>query len=307
MYIAEILPRIYAEMKGRQYNAAVQHFAELIRASDFRRIYLDTVLGKEIIINDSIIYKRTAPNKYEPIRAYNELFNNYVKINDKPFKINNLYIHKNAQYQKVDYTYVEQFLKYGTFAASLALARSSDEVALLIESTMSPPGSSRTKDYGRVIGINSYFGFQGAKDRSDKFNMGVSAPIGINFSFNRKWKQSETFDKKQSKIAPRNYQILFGILDLGALTSWRLTNDTSFAPKIVLGDIVAPGIFVMLGRIGGTPINISVGIQSQPRLFKINQDQVQYRKGQAFRFNVNLNWDIPFWNVTHKPRDYFKE
>ena len=39
LFIAETMPRVYAEMKGKQYHAAVQHIAGLIKAFDFSELY----------------------------------------------------------------------------------------------------------------------------------------------------------------------------------------------------------------------------------------------------------------------------
>ncbi len=317
IFIAETLPRIYAEMKARQYHSAISHVTELMKAADFRQVYLynkkfdptkDINLNKQVLYQRIVKKKKTDKEKYAPLREYAPIFGKYIKVSKSEYRlIDSIFIFKKDEkmLSVVDYVAIDNFFKYGNFAAALVLAKTSDEVQALLEATMSPLGSSRIKESGVVFGINSYLGFQGAIVHN-KGLVSVSAPIGINMSINRLWKPKHRLIKEShfgKKIAPRNAQLLLSIVDLGGLTRWRLTNnDTTTAPKITVNDIFAPGIYAMLGRFGGTPLNISVGFQTQPLLYRINSATIQYRDNIRFRGSLNLSWDIPFWNITYRKR-----
>jgi hypothetical protein len=323
IFLAETLPRIYAEMKARQYHSAISHITELMKAADFRKLYLykknfdpkrdmDALnLNKQVLYQRVIKKKKTDKEIYAPLREYAPIFGKYIKVSEKQYRlIDSIFIYKKEEktLSSVDYAAVDKFFKYGNFAAALVLAKTSDEVQSLLEATMSPPGSSRIKESGVVFGINSYLGLQGTVVH-DKSMVSVSAPIGINLSINRLWKPKHRLIKESNfgkKIAPRNAQFLLSLVDLGGLTRWRLTNDTTTAPKITVNDIFAPGIYAMLGRFGGTPLNISIGFQTQPLLYRINSATIQYRENTRFRGSLNLSWDIPFWNITYRKRRNFE-
>lgn len=201
----------------------------------------------------------------------------------------------------------EKLLKYGSLMASIAQAKTSDEVKAAIESMALPAGSARIKRESKWnIAANAYCGaFVGyekisglTQDNNFKVNSyGVAAPIGISFS-----RGHSIFFAGTGK---RNWEwsssVFLSVVDLGALTAFRFTNDsTETVPKIELKDIVSPGIFCSLG-IPKTPISLNVGYQVGPLLRKVTAIKNDYDKSYG-RFSVSICVDLPLLNLYNKPR-----
>ena len=91
------------------------------------------------------------------------------------------------------------------------------------------------------------------------------------------------------------------LIDLGAVTSFRFTNDSAEkVPTIQLKDIVSPGIFLSYG-FGKVPMSFNVGYQYGPLLRKVNLDENTYEKNYT-RFSISLCVDIPFLNFYTKSK-----
>jgi hypothetical protein len=298
IYIAETLPRIYTEMQSRHYNAAIQHIAGLVKAVDFRDIYVENYQGP---INSARIYRSKSANSV--IKDYTELKGNYIKNKAGDFiLIKKLYLDSTLK-TPVNNEGLDKFIKYASFSASLALAKTSDEVANLLESTMVPPGSTRMKEYGYLLGINSYLGLQYVgKGQNGTDIVSISAPIGLNYSIGIPRKPRLLMTPKErfwDYIAPHNVQAIFTLVDIGAIVGLRFKDGQSELPKITLDNIFSPGVIVQFGRLFNLPLNIGVGYQSQPRLYGINGTMTSFQSS-SFKWNLNLNWDIPLWNFWFK-------
>jgi hypothetical protein len=194
-------------------------------------------------------------------------------------------------------------VKYGTFMAGVATAKSSDEVQAVIEATALPPGSSITKTYSVFnVAINSYlgvfYGHEYIKDvtNSRPFNSwGISAPVGVSFSFG--------FPKCKKYFGALT---VFGsAIDLGAVAAFRLSSPGDSAakiPTVTLESIVAPGAFVFLSRLFNTPMSFGAGYQYCPSLRKVTVDNNEV-VSPATRLILILTVDIPLFNVYTKPRN----
>ncbi|MGB0931785.1 MAG: hypothetical protein ACPGVB_13470, partial [Chitinophagales bacterium] len=83
----------------------------------------------------------------------------------------------------------KQFLKYGSFMASLAEAESAETAKVVLEATVMPVGSARIKrDTRSNVALNAYLGgFGGSEYLSDfdewKSTVGIYAPVGVSFSW----------------------------------------------------------------------------------------------------------------------------
>ncbi len=298
IYIAEILPHIYTEMQSRNYNAAVQHIAGLIKASDFRNMYIENYKGA---VNGLPIYQLDTVNSL--VRDFTDLKGKYIKNEAGKFiLIKKLYLDSTLKIP-VNTEGVEKFVKYASFAASLVTAKTSDEVANLLETTMVPPGSTRMKEFGYLFGINSYLGLQYvSKEQNETPLLSISAPIGFNISKGFPRKPKYLMDKTEriwDFIKPHNIQAIFTLIDVGAIVGLRFSNSQDDLPKIKLENIFSPGVIVQFGRIFNSPLNIGVGFQSQPRLYGINGNMLSFQSN-SFKFNFNINWDIPLWNFWFK-------
>lgn len=295
MYIAETVPHIYAEMQSRNYNAAVQHISSLLKASDFRPMYVENYKGA---INTARFYERNTLNSV--VNTYTDLKGKYIQ-NDKRelILIKKLYLDSTLK-TPVNTEGIDKFVKYASFTASLVLAKTSDEMANLLESTLVPPGSTRMKEFGFLLGINSYLGLQYVgKEQNGTPVTSITAPIGLNFSVGIPRKPKYLMTKNErfwSFVAPHNVQAIFTLVDVGAIVGLRFNNNQDSLPKITLGNIFSPGVIVQFGRFFNLPLNIGVGYQSQPRLYGI-KDNALSLQDNTFRFNLNVTWDIPLWNM----------
>jgi hypothetical protein len=301
MYIAETLPHIYTEMQSRNYNAAIQHIAGLIKAADFRDVYTENYKGP---INSAAIYEKKSFNSI--VKEHTDLKGKYIKDSANNFiLIKKLYFDSTLK-TPVNTDGLDKFVKYASFSASLVLAKTSNEVANLLESTMVPPGSTRMKEYGYLLGINSYLGLQyvGAEQNGTPV-LSISAPIGLNYSVGIPRKQRYLMSPNErfwDFIAPHNVQAIFTLVDVGAIVGLRFKDSQSELPKITLENIFSPGVIVQFGRLFNLPLNIGVGYQSQPRLYGINGNMASFQSS-SFKWNLNINWDIPLWNFWFKEFD----
>jgi hypothetical protein len=302
IYVAELLPRIYAEMKGREYHAAIQHITDLIQAVDSRPKYVKKENSFIRIDTFNSIFIPNVLRKMVPVREYKSLSGTYFMKNKDTVLINKIYVDGGEMgKQEWENTALKKLLKYSFFAASLVLAQSSDEVADLLESTMTAAGGTYVKESGWLLSINSYLGLQNTFKKND--NQGffsVSAPIGLNLSYGFKRKPAYATDMQKvgDFIAPHTIQFFASIIDVGAIAGFRFTNTTDSIPKVKLSNIFSPGIFVQFGRIFNSPLNIGFGYQAQPRLYAVKEEAILLKKFQ-YRGSINLSWDIPFWHLKH--------
>ena len=303
IYVAESLSRVYAEMRGREYHAAIQHIADIIQAINSRPKFIKK--GDKYMSIDSIknFYTQNSLKKWIPVREYRAFSGTYFMDNQTPFLIDKVYVDDDSLGKRPFENYtLKKFIKYSSFAASLVLAKTSDEVADLLESTMTSSGGTHVKESGWLLAVNSYIGLQktyGQKDSAGYFS--ISAPIGLNLSYGFKRKPRYALTDMQSFggfIAPHTIQLFASIIDVGAIAGFRFTNSTDSIPKVKLSNIFSPGLFLQFGRIFNSPLNIGVGYQAQPRLYAIKEESILLKKFQ-YRFSVNLSWDIPFWHLKY--------
>lgn len=187
--------------------------------------------------------------------------------------------------------------KYGSFMASVATAKTPDEVSKAIEAAALPVGSSRVKRETLFnVSLNAYVGPYVGYEKikgvdSGKINAyGITAPIGFSVS-----KGYSILFFKSNKHRTSS-SIFFSLIDLGAITAFRFTNDsTEKVPTIELKDIFSPGIFYSHG-FGRTPLSLNIGYQVGPLLRRVRLDENEYGKTYS-RFSVSLVVDIPVFNL----------
>jgi hypothetical protein len=198
-------------------------------------------------------------------------------------------------------------LKYGTFMAAVANAQNSNEVKEAIETAVLPAGSSAIKRNSKFnIALNTYVGFALGIDKrienensgteqppitfgtpSDRFATSVFAPIGVTVSWGIK------------RCFIGSFSFFVTALDLGALTALRFNdNETETLPKFTIGNVVAPGLYMVLG-FRNSPISFGGGFQYGPQLRKITLSNVGNELEltiSSWRFNLFLAVDIPLLN-----------
>jgi len=205
---------------------------------------------------------------------------------------------------------LDEFIKYGTFIATVSLSKDSKEVQSAIEAVALPSGSYRVKRESAFnVSLNAYCGAfvgyekvkgvdKGNAQVNFKFkdwnSYGVTAPVGIGLNFG-----------KLKRCCLKNSQSLslfFSAIDIGALAAYRFANDSaSVVPKVELKDIISPGVFLTWG-LGKTPFALSLGYQMGPILRKVSSSANTFADNKYTRFSVSLTVDIPIVNLYTKPK-----
>jgi hypothetical protein len=194
-------------------------------------------------------------------------------------------------------------VKYGSFMASVATAKSSDEVEAAIEAFALPVGSSRIKrETPFNVALNGYAGFfygheyiSGIRDKLAFNSYGVTAPVGVSISIGQRQLLNPFSSKGHS-----SYSLFISLIDVGAIAAYRISNDTvAQVPTIQLKDIFSPGAFLSIG-IPKTPLSLNLGAQFGPNLRKVKNAQNDYASKTYTRLSVSLCVDIPIFNFYTK-------
>jgi hypothetical protein len=205
--------------------------------------------------------------------------------------------------------------KYGPFIANVAQAKSATEVKEALESAALPVGSYKIKRSSFFdISFNAYAGlFVGGEhylsqlaDGVDQnaINYGFTAPVGLAFSWgHRKEGKADretsitTFkrDKKDYHLTGKSSSIFVSIIDVGAITAFRLTNDkTKSLPEFTWNNILAPGIYYIKGW-KDSPLTWGLGIQSGPQLREI-KNNTAVLDGSNISARLFVAVDIPIFS-----------
>jgi hypothetical protein len=205
-----------------------------------------------------------------------------------------------------EYTFRDDFIKYGTFMANIVEANNSDEVNAAIEAAVLPVGSSSIKretDFN--LSLNAFIGpFGGAeymptlKIDQWAFTTGITAPVGVAVSWGNLGKGKT---RNSGKISGGKSLTLFvPVIDIGSMASFRMGNDsTDVASEVKLANIISPGLYLYYG-FGKCPVSIGLGGQLGPQLRNVNATDVNIDKNYYFRFGLNVVVDIPFFNLYTK-------
>ena len=310
--IAKGLLTLKVEVEARKYPAAVQHIAALFKALDMRAKFINEDTIKRL--GSCIIYENA--NKQKPLRRFVDIDELKSKFADKD-SIKSITILKSEAKEKEikeckkdnatkiliepNYDWVNEFVRYASFAASMALTKNSDEVEALLTTTTLPSGSVSRKSKGVSLMVNTYlstiYGFYLKKEneRTDlSQGFAISAPIGLSLNMGIYKKREKEYWENS---LPRNFQAFVSVFDVGTLVNTRLVNDTIQVPKITLGNIFAPGLYFKLGGWFNLPITLGVGVQKLPNLILKGDKQIIIPT--ATRYSISLSWDIPMWNIKH--------
>lgn len=209
----------------------------------------------------------------------------------------------------------QQLIKYGSFAASLVEAKNENDISNAMDAAILPVGSSSIKQYtGWSVSVNSYIGANwytekykstSVTNKSIRFpTFGISLPIGVAFN---KGLRNTFIGKVVGSVS-----LFASVIDLGAVASYQLGTPDSITskqlPDFTWKNLLAPGGFVVLGRLLNTPLSLGFGIQKGPALRSIRygsgstsvdlSDQLNWRTG------IFLAVDIPFFNLYSKPYNH---
>ncbi|MBC7826568.1 MAG: hypothetical protein H7122_02390 [Chitinophagaceae bacterium] len=203
---------------------------------------------------------------------------------------------------------LDKLVRYGSFMATVATARNSDEVQRAIEAAALPVGSSRIKrasDFN--VSLNAYAGLFYGVERINNVDSGkwkanvygVTAPIGIAASWGHRIFFIPTGKYEWSTT------LFVSLIDLGAVAAFRFRDDsTSQIPTIRLKHIFSPGVFLSIG-IPKTPLSFNLGAQMGPNLRKVNKDLStgnDFNNRIYWRFSTSICVDIPILNFHTKSK-----
>lgn len=187
--------------------------------------------------------------------------------------------------------------KYGTFIANIAQATSGAEVKEILEVAAMPVGSYQVKRHAFAdISLNAYAGLAGGvefrKDlptdsKGQNGVFGFTAPVGLAFSRGAR--------TTAGLLTNKSHTLFFSILDVGAITSYRLTNDsTEVLPDFTWKNILSPGVFYWYG-LKETPLSFGIGIQQGPQLRGIKSSAAVIDESN-WMLRLSLSVDIPIIN-----------
>ncbi|MEM1320314.1 MAG: hypothetical protein AAGG75_08655 [Bacteroidota bacterium] len=200
-------------------------------------------------------------------------------------------------------TVSQGILKYGSFIANVANARTSNDIKNALLAAALPQGSSQLKRrYAFSLSVNSYLAIGGGAERlttaaiqndSDKWGgtFSFSVPVGIAASWKFKNQKNGSFS------------LFLPIIDLGAVTAFRIDtkNQVDELPELNFNNIIAPGGFLFY-NIPRSPIMIGTGVQLGPQLRKVtvNGNEVDSR---AWRWMAFIGVDVPLFNLTANKKE----
>lgn len=201
-----------------------------------------------------------------------------------------------------------QLIKYGSLAVSIVESKNAEDIGAALDAAILPTGSSSIKQHtGWSVSINSYIGVNlykekykniAVKNEKTSFGtFGISLPVGVAFTkgLRSKWVGS--------------LSLFTSILDLGAVASYQLSTPDSVTskqlPDFTWKNLLAPGGFIVLGRLFNTPLSIGFGAQKGPTLRNISYTAggttVDLSDKLSWRTGVFLAVDIPFFNLYSRP------
>jgi hypothetical protein len=251
-------------------------------------------------------YLKAISQKVDPfIKVLNPALDACYDIKSQNYSALVLHISKVLEgfYERSDYPFRDNFIKYATFMATIVEAQSSDEVKQAIEAIVLPVGSASIKRETDVnISLNAFIGpFAGfeymaaLKEDQTEFSMGVTAPVGIAFSWgNLRGKKTDV------KKGEKSFSVFVQAIDIGTIASFRLgESDASVASEITLSNIVSPGLYFFYG-LGKVPVSLGVGAQVGPELRQVTTSNVELEKNYYVRAGVSVVVDIPLMNFYTK-------
>lgn len=170
--------------------------------------------------------------------------------------------------------------------------KDSRQLEEVISSHALPPNSFTTKrNYHRSVEITTQPGFfLGGEVRATEFDslgtaIGFTAPIGIAFNWPAKKKEG------------CSNSVFLSLLDIGAVVSYRLTNDAEGLPEeVTFSQFIGLGLFYIRG-LKDRPLSILFGAQLSPRLRSFDKPE---GFEDMMRFSLGVSFDIPLFRLYSK-------
>ena len=166
----------------------------------------------------------------------------------------------------------------------MAEAKTAEDVKTILQQFAAPTGSWRDKrTSGFNVSIDSYLG--GSAYFADKaVRYGTSTPVGLSVStaLGKKWAVT----------------LMASVVDLGPITSFRFSNDTSIA-KIYLKEILAPGahLSILVPICDCAPLTLNIGYQQYPLLTKAGDVANEVNIYKQYGWVAGINYNVPLYTI----------
>jgi len=185
----------------------------------------------------------------------------------------------------------QYILKYGSFVAAMASAKTADDAEAAIESVALPVGSYTIKQKSDFnLSVNGYVGY--AFDFNGGMSSGIYAPIGI--------AASKGLGPKKKGGA---LTLFAGVLDVGGIVAYRSQNSTTTTLKqdVRLESILSPSAQLMY-EIPTWPIAVCAGWRLTPKLVYSSSGSDFYVQKPANVLNISILVDIPFFTLVNNAK-----
>ncbi|HEY1006899.1 MAG TPA: hypothetical protein VGD92_06950, partial [Sphingobacteriaceae bacterium] len=181
------------------------------------------------------------------------------------------------------------------FVSQLAsVSKAEDMEELLLAYSLPVGGSSIKRSSKWNISVNGYVGGTGGWEtaygsaaRQTKGNIGLSAPIGVSVTANKR------------------YTLFASFLDLGSIVNVRLNNDTTAYPGLRFEHFLSPGLG-MFWNWPNSPVTLGVHYSYTPNLRNITYNSgdavIREENVSVSRVNASLLVDIPFFTLFNKAK-----
>lgn len=181
------------------------------------------------------------------------------------------------------------------FAVQLADTKNEEDMEALLQAYALPIGGSSIKRSSTFnVSLNGYVGFTGGRElaygssgNQTKWNVGLSAPIGVSATFGANW------------------TVFASIIDLGSIVNVRINNDTTAFTDLRFEHFFTPGVGLYYNR-KKTPLTMGIHYSYIPNLrnisFKEDGATITESGVSVSRFNFSLLIDIPFFTFYNRNR-----
>lgn len=189
-------------------------------------------------------------------------------------------------------------------ATSLSSAQTSADVRSAFETAAAPAGLWQEKRYqqGSRVSVSAFPGFAGGVEWLDTEGewgnsggtVGLSMPVGLEIQLRfPKDGATEQRDSRCTLYFFCSAGLYFGLIDLGALATYRVseTDSANVAPKTGFGQVFAPGAHLSLG-LRRTPLALLIGGQLMPRIRDTTGADGATREANAIRASAAIVADV---------------
>ena len=189
------------------------------------------------------------------------------------------------------------------FIANALNAKSKDDLMTALETSANPVGSYRIKRNSTFnISLNAYAGgFVGTNkhDGESQTLYGFTAPVGLYLGWGNLGKDANDLNKDDGKA----FGFFLPLVDVGAVTAFRLKDSDTELADVSWSNVFAPGIYASLG-FGKCPISLNLGGQMGPELKSIKDDGTSVLTEKEWYWRLGIVVDISIFDFFTKQKNY---